>query len=690
MTATTEMEAKKEEKKEELVEDKNTSSFTSEAQEVSVSGEEEEMTDVEQQTSNDDDSKPTKDNEEEEDTSRKKIDAESSSSPSSPEADSAPDKKKDSNDSAAEEKKETTVKKTRTEDWPLRDIKDPHDNDVLYGRGGGTNHHPGNKRYRKMVEDRKLDYVNSKRLDKPLVALEIIREWRAQEPPGRFLKIDEKTGLWLDVGDKKAREKTSQALREKAPQIRQQQEEQNMGGRGTTRKTTRFAPNTVTHSKSGKNKTKKPILARDHSLGREYLEAGEAVTLDGFSWQDPFGRSGSSPGERIGPRQYSGDPNFYAGGGNDGGMHAPTSPQQGPYGASGRYDSWGNAPPQSFNSYPTSSGSSWNEQQRDHSLGQNPLSHGSVSQSARYDTFERRGSGQWGGQPPSSPSSGHPYQSKSSAYMNDYSGSGSRTAYPVSPPYTVDPSVASQWSGQKPNEITQTWSGSSEEYDRFHGTNSPSHHRMPQYTRRSNNYPLKPDIVKRQTSNQNETLETKPDLRDIGSERSSVKRAALNRDNSLASNRLKEKYLPNYNSRRSMPKPQCFDSEMRKLSNAMGSTGLRPRSLANGERVSTLDMIAMDLAVKPTGLKAEHRSSTIEALNLDLDETADSILGESYKPKGALQRSTTMEAVFADLEETLEKPGTLAMNDRLTTTDYMDMVNAPIGVDEAGNSREVA
>ena len=58
-----------------------------------------------------------------------------------------------------------------------------------------------------MVEDRKVDYINSKRLDKPLVALEIIKEWRSQEPPGRFLKIDEKTGLWHDVGDKKARGK---------------------------------------------------------------------------------------------------------------------------------------------------------------------------------------------------------------------------------------------------------------------------------------------------------------------------------------------------------------------------------------------------------------------------------------------------------------------------------------------------
>lgn len=109
--------------------------------------------------------------------------------------------------------------------WPLKNIRDPSPNDILYGRGGGTNHHPGNKRYRKLVEDRKIEYVNSKRLDKPVVALDIVKKWRSQSPPGRFLKMDDKTGLWSDVGDKKAREKTSQALREKAPQIRRELEE---------------------------------------------------------------------------------------------------------------------------------------------------------------------------------------------------------------------------------------------------------------------------------------------------------------------------------------------------------------------------------------------------------------------------------------------------------------------------------
>ena len=124
-----------------------------------------------------------------------------------------------------EKSENTTRNKNSKKPWPLTGIKEPHENDVLYGRGGGTNHHPGNKRYRKIVETRKEDYTNSKRLDKPLVAMEIIKQWRSQDPPGRFLKQDDATGMWNDVGDKKAREKTSQALREKAPQHKEKNRE---------------------------------------------------------------------------------------------------------------------------------------------------------------------------------------------------------------------------------------------------------------------------------------------------------------------------------------------------------------------------------------------------------------------------------------------------------------------------------
>ena len=41
-----------------------------------------------------------------------------------------------------------------------------------------------------------------------------------REKEGRFLKKVEKTGLWFEIGDDAAREKTSQALRQRAPEMR--------------------------------------------------------------------------------------------------------------------------------------------------------------------------------------------------------------------------------------------------------------------------------------------------------------------------------------------------------------------------------------------------------------------------------------------------------------------------------------
>jgi hypothetical protein len=57
--------------------------------------------------------------------------------------------------------------------------------------------------------------VRAPKIQKPSVARVIVKAIRCGDPPGRFLRKDEKTGKWVDVGDKKAAEKTSQALREK-------------------------------------------------------------------------------------------------------------------------------------------------------------------------------------------------------------------------------------------------------------------------------------------------------------------------------------------------------------------------------------------------------------------------------------------------------------------------------------------
>jgi len=96
-------------------------------------------------------------------------------------------------------------------------------NDVLCGRGGETNHHPGNIRYRSLVKAYQKLYLLAKRRDKPKIAQCIVVSVRGVN--GRFLKRTKnanKTGgsKWIDVGNVKAREKTSQALREGAPNLR--------------------------------------------------------------------------------------------------------------------------------------------------------------------------------------------------------------------------------------------------------------------------------------------------------------------------------------------------------------------------------------------------------------------------------------------------------------------------------------
>lgn len=83
------------------------------------------------------------------------------------------------------------------------------DGDVLCGRGGETNHHQGNIQYRNLVKAFQPLYIASKRRDKPRIAQCIVYTIRHQG--GRFLKrTDPRSNTWVDVGNTKAREKTSQ------------------------------------------------------------------------------------------------------------------------------------------------------------------------------------------------------------------------------------------------------------------------------------------------------------------------------------------------------------------------------------------------------------------------------------------------------------------------------------------------
>jgi hypothetical protein len=82
--------------------------------------------------------------------------------------------------------------------------------DVLCGRGSVTNTHPGNVRYRNLIDQYRWHYATVKKARKIDVARIIVKKIR--EDHGRFLKKD--GDRWYEVGDEAALAKSAQTLRE--------------------------------------------------------------------------------------------------------------------------------------------------------------------------------------------------------------------------------------------------------------------------------------------------------------------------------------------------------------------------------------------------------------------------------------------------------------------------------------------
>ena len=89
----------------------------------------------------------------------------------------------------------------------------PSDLDVLCGRGGKSNHHAGNKRYRQVVSDMKTRYrsIGSKTA-KTHLSRAIVEHVHGYG--GRFLRFDKDTRKYIVLSAAESRKKTSQALRE--------------------------------------------------------------------------------------------------------------------------------------------------------------------------------------------------------------------------------------------------------------------------------------------------------------------------------------------------------------------------------------------------------------------------------------------------------------------------------------------
>jgi len=97
---------------------------------------------------------------------------------------------------------------------PLPENFEPGPDDVICGRGKKCYNHIGNERFRQRVLTFLDEYSRAKsKLDKSGVLSKVVFEVRQNSPKGGFVKQDS-NGVWFEVGDFLAREKTSQAFRD--------------------------------------------------------------------------------------------------------------------------------------------------------------------------------------------------------------------------------------------------------------------------------------------------------------------------------------------------------------------------------------------------------------------------------------------------------------------------------------------
>lgn len=107
-----------------------------------------------------------------------------------------------------------------------RRIRSPVQHDVLSGRGGNVNAHPGNIQFRDWVSVRKEDYnLARSKQDKAEICREVVAQ--VLDLGGRFLaKESPSSQWWIELDDERIMAKTSQALREGAPKIREAHREE--------------------------------------------------------------------------------------------------------------------------------------------------------------------------------------------------------------------------------------------------------------------------------------------------------------------------------------------------------------------------------------------------------------------------------------------------------------------------------
>ncbi|MGK3739776.1 MAG: hypothetical protein ACI8RD_013470 [Bacillariaceae sp.] len=513
-------------------------------------------------------------------------------------------------------------------------------------------------------------------------------------------------------------------------------------------------------------------MARDHSLGREYLGSDEAISINDFTWQDPFkdAKRDTSMGSvtapqhlpSTGPTANAASLDPHHGRNNSQGsvgmppqfMHGGPNPNQQPalppdyYGrvssgeprreySNGSLGSWGAVsypyphqaqppPPPPAGPHMHQRSGSWTHplppqspqhgghHQRSgswgggggggggggrmHSLSCNPLSGANVSRPADYQAFEnsRSGSGYWGEQMLPPGAHGHPPPPPPPGAYGGYNMSGGSIGPPPQATYRQIPSPSHSTPSPPYNvmNIARTWSGGGGEVQRTWSGDHPPPHPMgnPQFDGRprpvpgadtspsrdsannnNNNHIPRPTIVKRDTSNQNENYETKPQ----------IKRAALNRDQSATSNRLKEECMPGYFDKEILSKEMQTlqeDTEQIRLSPGPDSyvqplENAKPQPLSQDGRVSTMDAIMNDLMAKPSPLSGGDRVSTIDVLGGLVDEDYSDPFIDTKNTDDA--RGNYNDNQKQNTSSTsIQKPSALTQANRLTTQDLFRIADA--------------
>lgn len=172
------------------------------------------------------------------------------------------------------------------------------ENDVLCGRGGGTNSQMGNRRFRALVRDFQPTYLMAKRREKPKMARSVVLIVRNRS--GRFLRRDDSDGRLYEVGDDKAEAKTCQALRE-----------------GLDVRATKTAANTLMGTSGGgepNKKRKTSPVSSERAKSKAAPEAGRTTVLS-VTRPKPIHAPAARPTRPppVDPRAQAGHQGYYQG-----------------------------------------------------------------------------------------------------------------------------------------------------------------------------------------------------------------------------------------------------------------------------------------------------------------------------------------------------------------------------------------